>query len=114
MSKEQVVNMFYDILAQLLSKISFIFMAILGATITFITSFTHRKRTLLQASISSLLSFVVGITVGIICSYFFAKKEIIYSCISGGALLSDAIIKYIVINEDSIVKKIFKKAEKNV
>jgi len=114
MSKQEVVNILYDILAQLLSKISFIFMAILGATITFITSFTHRKRTLLQASISSLLSFVVGITVGVICSYVFSKKEIIYSCISGGALLSDALIKYIISNEDSLIKKIFKKAEKNV
>ena len=114
MSKQEVVNMFYDILAQLLSKISFVLMAVLGATITFITSFTHKKRTFLQSFVSSVLAFIVGITIGIICSYFFSKKEIVYSCISGGALLSDAIIKYILTNEDSIVKKIFKKAEKNV
>jgi len=114
MAKNEIVNMLWSMLEKLLTKINIIIMALLSASISFITALTHKKRTMLQAFIGALLSFLTGMVLGLLASYITNEKAIYMAVAVGSALFSDGIIRYVMTNEDSIIKKIAKLFEKKL
>jgi len=114
MAKNEIANMLWNMLEQMLTKVNIIIMALLSASISFLTSITHKQRPRLQAFFGAILSFTIGMVFGLLASYITNEKGIYMAVAVGSALFSEGIIRYVVTNEDSIIKKIFKYFEKKL